>query len=74
MPPTKITENQVKQLNQSNLWNNCISVGQQTKTDAYTLHATGDADLNGRKYIALPSSMNVNDPFKYFITFLKIFI
>ena len=30
----------------------------------YKLHATGDMDLiSGRKYIALPSDVNVNDPY-----------
>ena len=32
------------------------------KHQKYVLHATNDATLNGRKYVALPSDVNVSDP------------
>ena len=32
------------------------------KTNNYYLHATGECDLNGRTYIALPASLNTNNP------------
>lgn len=35
-------------------WRHCISMPETSKTDSYTLYPTGDADLNGRKYVALP--------------------
>ena len=28
----------------------------------YELHPTGDCDLNGRKFLALPTNTNVKDP------------
>jgi hypothetical protein len=30
--------------------------------DLYELHATGDADLNGRKYVALPMGTDIKNP------------
>jgi len=33
-----------------------IDNSNKSKTDDYILHATGDADLQGRKYIALPKN------------------
>ena len=34
------------------------------KNKMYELHATGDADLNGRKYISLPADMIITDQVK----------
>ena len=44
-------------------WQNCITQDDSniSKTDRYVLHATGDADLNDRKYIALPLGTKIND-------------
>ena len=41
-------------MNYSATWRHCISMPETSKTDSYTLYPTGDADLNGRKYVALP--------------------
>ena len=31
------------------------------KNKMYELHATGDADLNGRKYVALPAGIKLDE-------------
>jgi hypothetical protein len=58
-------------LNQTKLWRNtpiAIQSKERTKDQKdqkdqkYVLHATNDATLNGRKYVALPSDVNVSDP------------
>ena len=64
---------EIYQLNQGYPWNksiNCELVQNNKKTDSekkYKLYATGDADLNGRKYIALPENhkLNETDKIKY---------
>ena len=30
--------------------------------EQFVLHATGDCDMNGRKYVALPQGCNTSDP------------
>ena len=51
------TSGQVSKMNYGYPWNGTLSqpVSEKNKSGLYELHATGDADLNGRKYIALPS-------------------
>ena len=64
------TNSQIRDLNNTNLWlRTPIYVkekkpekGKQEREQTYILHATGDCDINGRKYIALPSNCNHNDP------------
>ena len=36
----------------------------KSKTDNYVLYATGNADLNGRKYVALPVETIIDDSIK----------
>ena len=67
------TNTQIRELNKTNLWLRTpiytpIDVkekkpekGKQEGEQTYILHATGDCDMNGRKYIALPSHCNHND-------------
>ena len=43
-------------INYGRTWNHCITIAEKSTQDSYKLHATGDADLNGRKYVALPAS------------------
>lgn len=47
-------------------WQNCITQDNSntSKTDSYVLHATGNADLDGRKYIALPLGTKIDDSIK----------
>lgn len=58
------TSQQVNNLSNSSIWKNSIknvpSVS-KNNTSKYTLYATGDADLNGRKYISLPSNKVLTD-------------
>ena len=49
--------------NNNSIWNNTISIVKtQKNNELYSLHPTGDADLNGRNYVALPKGTNVKDP------------
>ena len=47
-------------------WQNCITqdYSNPIKTDSYVLHATGYADIDGRKYIALPLGTKIDDSIK----------
>jgi len=64
------TNSEIHDLNKTKLWfNTPINVKEKNtekntekKEQTYILHATGDCDMNGRKYIALPYDCNVNDP------------
>ena len=61
----KYNYNEIRHLNKTNLWSRTpIEVKERSFTNVqkYILHATGDCDLNGRKYIALPTNCNHNDP------------
>lgn len=55
----------VTSMNYSYPWNGCITTGnEKTSSGLYELHATGDADLNGRKYVALPKGLTLTDDVK----------
>ena len=67
------SNSEISELNKTKTWRDCpvdttyMAKGHLSGT-SYVLHATGDCDMNGRKYIALPANLNVNDPavkFKY---------
>ena len=66
MAYNKYSTNDITQLNKSDVWYRTpITIKEETnsnKTNNYYLHATGDSDLNGRTYIALPASVNTNNP------------
>ena len=59
----KYTSEILTSMNYGTLWNNCITVPKDIKnnSDVWELHATGDCDLNGRKYVALPPGTNTKD-------------
>tara|TARA_Y100000768_G_scaffold388330_1_gene383597 strand:- start:93 stop:317 length:225 start_codon:yes stop_codon:yes gene_type:complete len=66
----KYHEEGIKQLNKEKEWINCkINIKlDPNKNTEYILYATGDCDMNGRKYVALPSNIdhkNVNIIKKY---------
>ena len=49
-------------MNHSYPWNGSITnTSFLDKGKNYELHATGDADLNGRKYVALPVGTKVDE-------------
>ena len=54
----------IETMNYTSTWNHCIKFSKsKSKSDIlYELHPTGECDLNGRKYIALPKNTNINDP------------
>jgi hypothetical protein len=51
-------------MNYNATWNHCISKPETSKSNSYVLYPTGDADLNGRKYVALPCEINVSSSVK----------
>jgi len=51
------TTHEISDLNKTQTWFQKpieIKGDKKDKNEKYILHATGDADMNGRKYIALP--------------------
>ncbi len=55
----------IEQLNYTSTWNHCIkNVSNLDKDTEYELHATGDADLNGRKYVALKKGIKITPEIK----------
>lgn len=53
------TNTQLTSMNYGNTWRNCIVADdtppEKNKTGLYELYATGDCDLDGRKYVSLPA-------------------
>ena len=65
MDYNKYTANEIDTLNNTPTWIRTpikIEEKKENKEQKYVLHSTGDADMNGRKYIALPSKCDVSDP------------
>jgi hypothetical protein len=59
------TKEQIHSMNFSSTWRGTLSTpGQKSESGLYKLHATGDADLNGRKYIYLPADMEITKEVK----------
>ena len=66
------TSYSITSMNGSSTWRDSISIAppETTKSNKsswsseplYNLHATGDADLNGRKYVALPVGTDTSNP------------
>ena len=61
------TEEQLRCMNYAYPWTNCISIVKETMGASvspvlFCLYATGYADMDGRKYVALPMGTNVVDP------------
>ena len=59
------TSGQIQSMNSTNIWKNSIHIYQpnnHNKKQQYELHATGDCDLNGRKYVALRKGTDTTDP------------
>ena len=64
----------IKDMNKSYPWfsqpiiikhtSNKNTSNKNTSESKYILHATGYADLNGRKYVALPSNIILDDKIK----------
>ena len=62
------SSSELMSLNAGYPWRNCIIQPpkdiKSSPTNTYTLHATGDADLNGRKYIPLPVGTKITEEIK----------
>ncbi len=59
------TSEEIQSMNTTNIWKNSIHIYQSNnhnKNQQYELHAVGDCDLNGRKYIALRKGTDTTDP------------
>ena len=59
------TSEQIQSMNSTNIWKNSIHIykpDNHNKKQQYELHATGDCDLNGRKYVALRKGTDTTDP------------
>ncbi len=57
----------IKELNKNYPWFSQkieIETISKNKNTDFILHATGDADLNGRKYVALPSNITIDSQIK----------
>ena len=62
------SSNQLTSMNCSYPWRNCIieppKEVKSSSTNTYTLHATGDCYLDGRKYISLPAGITITEEIK----------
>ena len=59
------TESQINSMRWNNIWRETLCIPyQKSENGKYKLHATGYADLNGRKYIPLPADMEITDKVK----------
>ena len=64
MAYNKYSAKEINDLNTTIVWRQApITIKDETNSNdtKYVLHATGECDLNGRTYIALPASLNIND-------------
>ena len=58
------TNREISDLNNTQTWYQKpieIKSDKKDKNEKYILHATGDADMNGRKYIALPYNCDTSN-------------
>ena len=60
------TKDKIISMNASYPWNNTIYMPNnvQTKSSLYCIYPTGYADLNGRKYVALPADIKLTHDIK----------
>lgn len=56
----KFSTEELKIMNKSYPWNGTIDIKSSNNNIKYKLHATGDADLNGRKYVAIPVDTKIS--------------
>ncbi len=63
MSSRNYTHNDIASMNASNIWRNCIMIDNSKSSNhsLYELHATGDADLDGRKYVSLPKGTVITE-------------
>jgi len=58
------TNDEISELNKTHTWYQKpieIKSDKKDKNEKFILHATGDADMNGRKYIALPYNCDTSN-------------
>ena len=66
MSSRNYTENDIASMNASNIWRNCIICdnSKSSHDSLYELHPTGNADLDGRKYVSLPKGTVITEEIK----------
>ena len=66
MSSTSYTINDIISMNASSIWKNSIIYDNSKPSDGslYELYPTGDADLDGRKYISLPKGTVITEQIK----------
>ena len=62
---------EINSMNYSDTWRNCITIDDKPdrkykdkKVEDFKNYATGDCDLDGRKYIALPADLKITEEIK----------
>ena len=62
---------EINSMNYSDTWRNCITIDDKPdrkykdkKVGYFKSYATGDCDLDGRKYIALPADLKITEEIK----------
>jgi hypothetical protein len=66
-PLTRYTDGQINGMRYNDTWRGPLHSGgdsSKNKSGLWELHATGDADLNGRKYVALPAGVKITEATK----------
>ena len=59
------TGSQINSMRWNDIWRRTLCIPDlKSENGKYKLHATGYADLNGRKYISLPADMEITDKVK----------
>ena len=83
MAYNKYSANGIADLNKNDVWSRTpITIKEETNSNKtktnktkYILYATGECDLDGRTYIALPTNVNINDPeIKKIQSYVVVFI
>lgn len=55
------TEQDIISMNRQPLWNGQITLVKYKLNDRYFIHAINGIGINGRKYVALPVNVNINN-------------
>ena len=65
------TREEINSLKYTDIWRNCITIDDKPngkykykKVEEFKNYATGDCDLDGRKYIALPADLKITEEVK----------
>jgi hypothetical protein len=66
--PRQYSKTEITSMKYSGIWNNCLvesnTVTNKNSNGLFELHATGDCDLDGRKYVSLPVGTQITPAIK----------